>query len=140
MTDKLSPERRSWNMSRIRGRNTGPEVRVRSLIHRLGYRFSLRRSDLPGKPDIVLPRRRLAIFVHGCFWHRHRNCRNSVIPKTRKDFWLAKLESNVRRDRSNASAVRRLGWRTSVVWECELEDEPKLTRRILKLLKSSHEQ
>src|SRR6266404_7469753 len=89
--DRLTAERRSWNMSRIRGRDTKPEREVRSLLHRLGFRFSLKRHDLPGRPDIVLSRYSTAIFVHGCFWHRHKNCRNSVVPKTRRAFWLAKL-------------------------------------------------
>ncbi len=135
MADRITPERRSWNMSRIRGRNTGPELQVRSLLHRLGYRFSLTRTDLPGKPDIVLPRWRTIIFVHGCFWHRHKRCSNSVLPKTRPEFWVAKLESNVERDRTNAAALRKLGWRVLVVGECEREDETRLTRRILAVLK-----
>ncbi len=121
-------------MSRIRGRNTGPELRVRSITHRLGFRFSIRRIDLPGKPDIVLPSHRTVIFVHGCFWHRHKGCTNSVVPKTRREFWLNKLDSNVLRDRRNAKALKDLGWRVLVVWECELEDEAKLRRRIMKVL------
>jgi len=122
-------------MSRIKGRNTGPELQVRSLVHRLGFRFSLRRTDLPGKPDIVLPRLQTVVFVHGCFWHRHRKCRNSTIPKTRREFWLRKLNSNVSRDRKNAVALRALGWHVIVVWECELENEAKLRRKIIKALK-----
>ena len=121
-------------MSRIRGRNTGPELRVRSIVHRLGFRFSLQRTDLPGKPDITLPRLRTVIFVHGCFWHRHGNCSNSVVPKTRREFWVGKLNSNVSRDRRNTVALRALGWRVLVVWECELENETKLRRRIMKAL------
>ncbi len=127
-------------MSRIGSRDTGPERRIRSLLHRLGFRFSLRTTGLPGKPDIVLSSRKIAVFVHGCFWHHHRNCSNAVIPKTRRTFWLAKLESNVRRDRKNTAALRKLGWSVFIVWECELENEPKLTRRILRRLKSTHEQ
>ncbi len=123
-------------MSRIRGRDTGPELRVRSITHRLGFRFSLRRTDLPGRPDIVLPRYRTVIFVHGCFWHRHKRCTNSVVPKTRRDFWLSKLDSNVLRDRRNAKALRSLGWHVLVVWECELENEAKLRRKIMKALDS----
>lgn len=140
MVDRLTPERRSWNMSRIRGRNTSPEIRVRSLLHRMGYRFTLRRKDLPGKPDVVLSSRRIAVFVHGCFWHRHGFCANSVTPKTRTEFWVTKLESNVRRDRENAAALRKLGWRVFVIWECELKDELKLAKRIEALLKPSDEQ
>ena len=139
MADKLTPERRSWNMSRIRGRDTGPERQVRSTLHRLGFRFSLRRRDLPGRPDIVLPSRRVAVFVHGCFWHRHKGCRNAVLPKTRPEFWLTKLQSNVERDQVNSKLLRKLGWRVLVIWECELEHQQKLIRRILAALKPIHD-
>ena len=118
-------------MSRIKGSNTTPERSVRSLLHRLGFRFSLNRRDLPGKPDIVLPRYNTAIFVHGCFWHRHGGCRNSVLPKTRPDFWLAKLNGNVTRDKRNASQLKDLGWVVLTVWECEVDDEAKLSRKLL---------
>lgn len=138
--DRLTAERRSWNMSRIRGKDTGPERQVRSLLHRLGFRFSLRRRDLPGHPDIVLPKHRTVVFVHGCFWHRHLNCRNSVLPKTRPEFWLAKLNGNVDRDARNATALKHLGWKVLTVWECEVENEPKLSRRLLlQLGKSKYE-
>jgi DNA mismatch endonuclease, patch repair protein len=137
--DRLTAEQRSWNMSRIKGRDTLPEMRVRSVIHRLGFRFSLRRRDLPGRPDIVLTRHRIAIFVHGCFWHRHKNCRNSVLPKTRSEFWLAKLDGNVERDRRNVIALTELRWKVLTVWECEVENEPKLSRKLLaKLMKSQN--
>lgn len=132
--DKLTSSRRSWNMSRIRGQNTGPERRVRSLLHRRGFRFSLRRKDLPGKPDIVLPRLRTVIFVHGCFWHRHTGCHNSVLPKTRAQFWAEKLTGNVERDRQNTYKLEQLGWRVLVVWECELDDELALENRLLQVL------
>ncbi len=92
--DRISPERRSWNMSQIRSRDTAPEKRVRSLLHRLGFRFSLRRNDLPGKPDIVLAARRTVVFVHGCFWHQHEGCSNATMPKARRVFWEAKLKGN----------------------------------------------
>ncbi|MGA3133575.1 MAG: very short patch repair endonuclease [Terracidiphilus sp.] len=97
--DRLTPQRRSWNMSRIRGTDTGPEKCVRSLLHQLGFRFSLRRRELPGRPDIVLPKWGIAIFVHGCFWHQHKGCSNAVMPKTRPEFWANKLGGNVTRDR-----------------------------------------
>jgi len=132
--DRLTAERRSWNMGRIKGRNTIPEKRVRSLLHRLGYRFSLRPRDLPGKPDVVLPARKVAVFVHGCFWHRHDGCRNSVLPKTRSDFWLAKLNGNVERDRRNTAALRCLGWRVLIVWECEIADEKRLSKKIIETI------
>ena len=121
IADKLSRSRRSWNMSRIRGRNTGPEIRLRSLLHRAGFRFRIHVRDLPGRPDIVLPRYRTAIFVHGCFWHRHPGCRNSTMPSTRRDFWEEKFEENIRRDLRNRHALEGAGWSVAVVWECELE-------------------
>lgn len=139
MADKLTPERRSWNMSRIRGRDTGPERRVRSMLHRLGFRFTLRRKGLPGKPDIVMPARRTVVFVHGCFWHQHVGCQNAVLPKTRAEFWTAKLTGNTRRDRLNSAALRRLGWRVLVIWECELESEAKLERKLFRELRSADE-
>jgi len=139
MADRLTPERRSWNMSRIKGRDTGPEKRVRSILHRLGFRFTLRRRGLPGKPDIVMPARQTVVFVHGCFWHQHTGCRNAVQPKTRADFWVAKLAGNTDRDRRNSAALRRLGWRILVVWECELTDEAKLKRRLFRSLRSGDE-
>lgn len=118
-------------MSRIKGRDTAPEKRVRSLLHRLGFRFSLHNKNLPGRPDIVLKRYRAVVLVHGCFWHRHRRCKNSVLPKTRADFWLAKLNGNVARDKRNRAALKKQGWKTLIVWECEVEDEITLKRRLL---------
>jgi len=131
--DRISPEHRSWNMSRIRGRDTEPERVVRSLLHRLGLRFSLRRKGLPGKPDIVLPARSTVVFVHGCFWHQHPACRLAVMPQTRPEFWAAKLGRNVVRDHENERALRRLDWRVVTVWECELENPEKITRRLRRL-------
>ena len=98
MADPLSKEKRSWNMSRIRSRNTTPEILVRSLLHRLGFRFTLRRKELPGKPDIVLPRHRTVLFVHGCFWHRHQGCRGATTPGSNTAFWRKKFRRNVERD------------------------------------------
>jgi len=120
-------------MSRIRGRDTGPERAVRSLLHRLGLRFSLRRKGLPGKPDIVLPARRTVVLVHGCFWHQHPECRLAVMPQTRPEFWAEKLSRNVVRDSENERALRCLGWRVVTVWECELEDRKQITRRLVRL-------
>jgi DNA mismatch endonuclease, patch repair protein len=108
-------------MSRIKGRDTRPEVQLRSLLHRRGFRFRLHSKDLPGKPDIILPRYRTVIFVHGCFWHRHSGCKNATLPTTRREFWLAKLEGNVARDAKNQRALEEEGWTVIVVWECELE-------------------
>ena len=135
MVDSLSPERRSWNMGRIRARNTRPEIIVRSLLHRMGYRFSLRRNDLPGKPDIVLPKHRTVIFVHGCFFHRHAGCSYASEPKTNAEFWRQKFEANVRRDRRNQNQLRNEGWRVIVVWECQAMEAPSgVARRLSRLL------
>src|SRR5262245_21964738 len=128
--DRISPERRSWNMSRIRGRDTTPERIVRSLLHRLGLRFSLRRRGMLGKPDVVLPARATVVFVHGCFWHQHRGCKLAVMPLTRTEFWRKKLRRNVERDGENELALRHLGWRVVTVWECELENQEKVAKRL----------
>ena len=132
--DRITPEHRSWNMSRIRGRDTIPEKRVRSLLHRLGFRFSLRRRDLPGSPDIVLPARRAVVLVHGCFWHQHQGCRNASMPSTRRPFWEAKLIGNVARHGRTGQELRSLGWQVLTVWECELADEARVSRRLRRAL------
>jgi DNA mismatch endonuclease (patch repair protein) len=121
MADTLSSERRSWNMSRIRGRNTSPELRLRSLLHRAGFRFRVHAKHLPGHPDVVLPKYRTAIFVHGCFWHRHPGCRNATMPSTRREFWQKKFDSNISRDERNRIALEATGWTVLTVWECELK-------------------
>jgi DNA mismatch endonuclease (patch repair protein) len=121
MVDTISEERRSWNMSRIKGRDTAPELRLRSLLHRAGFRFKLHAKDLPGKPDIVLPKYHTAIFVHGCFWHRHEGCRNATTPSTRAAFWQTKFDGNVARDRRNRAALEAGGWTVITVWECDLK-------------------
>ena len=108
-------------MSRIRGKDTTPEMVVRSMLHRMGYRFRLHARDLPGRPDIVLPKYRTVVFIHGCFWHRHKGCRNSTTPTNNRRFWVEKLEGNAARDKVRAQALRKLGWRVMVVWECETE-------------------
>lgn len=130
MTDILSKEKRSWNMSRIRSGNTKPEIAVRRTLHFLGYRFRLHRKDLPGKPDIVLPKYRTVIFVHGCFWHRHENCRYSYNPKSRTEFWQDKFAANIERDKQNAADLKMLGWRQLVIWECETKN-PENIRSII---------
>jgi DNA mismatch endonuclease (patch repair protein) len=115
-------------MAAIRGRDTKPEVRVRSALHALGFRFRLHRKDLPGKPDIILPKHRTAIFVHGCFWHSH-NCRYGRIePATRSEFWSAKRAGTVERDARDAETLSKLGWRVLIIWECEMKDGEALTR------------
>lgn len=135
--DRLSKEHRSWNMSKIRGKNTLPEKAVRSLLHQLGYRFRIHRQDLPGSPDIVLPRFRAIIFVHGCFWHRHPGCKYAYAPKSRIDFWLRKFDDNIRRDKQSLQSLRRLGWRVLVVWECQTIDQKTLAKRLNRFLSST---
>ncbi|MFC2076820.1 very short patch repair endonuclease [candidate division KSB1 bacterium] len=120
MTDRISREHRSWNMSRIKSGNTNPERQVRSMLHRMGYRFRLHDHKLPGKPDIVLPKYKTVIFVHGCFWHRHQGCKYAYTPKTRVGFWQRKFRDNLNRDRRVANELKNLGWRVLIVWECEL--------------------
>ena len=107
-------------MAAVTSKNTQPEVAVRRFLHALGYRFRLHRKDLPGKPDIVMPKLRTCIFVHGCFWHRHTGCRYATTPKTRSEFWKAKFSRNVERDLENVQALEALGWKVLVVWECEV--------------------
>lgn len=121
MTDTLTREHRSWNMSRIKGRDTGPELLLRSCLHRAGFRFRLHAKDLPGRPDIVLPKYRSIIFVHGCFWHRHAGCKNATTPTTRREFWQDKFDGNVSRDQRNCAQLTAIGWNVLTVWECELE-------------------
>ena len=118
VTDVHSKQQRSFNMSRIRGKDTKPEMIVRSLVHQMGFRFRLHRKDLPGKPDLVLPRHQKIIFVHGCFWHMHRCRYGRVVPKTNAEFWQAKRGGNVQRDRKHLKALRQDGWQTLVIWEC----------------------
>lgn len=120
-------------MSRIRGRDTRPELVVRSVLHRLGLRFTVNgpmNRSLPGRPDIVLPRLRTVVFVHGCFWHRHRGCSNCTVPSTHRSFWVKKLAGNAARDARNAIRLRGLRWKRIVVWECQTEDRARLTKRL----------
>lgn len=131
--DIMSREKRSALMGRIRGRNTGPEMTVRKLLHAMGYRFRLQARELPGKPDIVFRSRRVAVFVHGCFWHRH-DCGLAYVPKTRPDFWQRKFEANVARDRRTKQELEAAGWQVVVVWECQLGDLAVLGRRLAKVL------
>lgn len=135
MSDVHSPEQRSYNMSRIRSTNTKPELLVRSLVHRMGYRFRLHRKDLPGKPDLVLPRHRKVIFVHGCYWHMHRCRYGRVVPKTNTEFWQNKRQGNVKRDQRNLKQLRQDGWQVLVLWECWTRDaEQKLVPRLQQFL------
>ena len=133
MTDKLTPERRSWNMSRIKGRGTAPELAVRKMLHAAGYRFRLHRKDLLGRPDIVLPKYETVIFVHGCFWHSH-GCKDSGTPKTNTGFWATKLADNARRDIKNQTLLKQQGWNVQVIWECELQKQDILIRRLVSVI------
>ena len=121
MSDKLTPEKRSWNMSRIKGKDTKIEVEVRKYVFSKGYRFRKNDKRYPGKPDIVLPKYHVAIFVHGCFWHRHEGCKDATTPKTRTEFWLEKFDKNVKNDQIKQEKLRELGWKVIVICECELK-------------------
>lgn len=136
MVDRLTPERRSWLMSRVKGKDTTPEMRVRKAAHAAGLRFRLHRKDLPGSPNLVFPKHRVAIFVHGCFWHRHAGCRKASIPKTNAEFWISKFDANVARDARVAQELERLGWRCVTIWECETK-AVDLEQRILALMDRS---
>lgn len=135
--DKLSAERRSANMARIRSKDTNPEVTLRKLIHGLGYRFRLHRKDLPGKPDLVFPSRKKVIFVHGCFWHQHSGCREGRVPGSRLEYWGPKLKRNQERDAAAQVALKEQGWRSLVVWECGLKDTAAALKRVKRFLGTS---
>ena len=125
-------EQRSRNMSAIKSKNTKPEIKVRKVLHSMGYRFRLHRKDLPGSPDIVLPKYKTVIFVHGCFWHRHENCKYATTPKTRKEFWEKKFRENINRDNLNQANLSLKGWKIIIIWECQLKgDIKKLIRELL---------
>ena len=130
MSDVFTPEKRSAVMRRVKGRGTTPEKTVRRLLTALGARYRLHRADLPGKPDIVMPGRRLAIFVHGCFWHGHDCARGARVPKQNRDYWLAKVARNRARDAAAREALSAGGWRVETVWECELKDEGAVSARL----------
>jgi len=134
VVDHLSPEKRSWNMSRIRSKNTKPEIIVRSTLHRLGYRFRIHRKDLPGKPDIVLPKYKAVIFVHGCFWHRHEGCKDCTTPKTNTEFWKDKFQRNVERDILHQIKLKKDGWKVVVIWTCEIKDMDTLKKKVQNIL------
>ncbi len=134
MTDVFSPEKRSSVMRQVKGRNTTPELTVRRALTKLGARFRLHRKDLPGAPDIVMPGRKLAIFVHGCFWHGHDCSRGAREPKANADYWRGKIGRNRERDGETRAKLAALGWRVEVIWECDLKDEAALRDRLEALL------
>ena len=134
--DRLSKEKRSWNMSKIPSKDTKLEKTARSILHRMGFRFSLKQKNLPGKPDIVLPKYRTVIFVHGCFWHRHSKCYLATIPKSNKMFWSAKFKYNVKHDSAVQAELYKLGWNILIIWECEIKNDHlvnKLQRKFISL-------
>lgn len=135
--DIVDSATRSRMMAAIREKNTGPEIVVRRYLHALGYRFRIHRKDLPGKPDIVMPKLRTCIFVHGCFWHRHPDCRYAYTPKSRLDFWLPKFAKNIERDLAAQSALRELGWNVVIIWECETKKIDLLRQKIYEALAAS---
>ena len=130
--DHLSKDARSQNMAQIKSLNTKPELVVRSMLHKMGFRFRLHRKDLPGNPDIVLPKYKIAVFVHGCFWHCHEGCSNFRIPKTRTEWWAAKLSRNKARDADVSVQLKAMGWDVVVIWECEVNDARQLAQLIEK--------
>ncbi len=136
MVDVHNKQQRSFNMSQIRSKNTSPEIIVRSLVHRMGFRYALHCSGLPGHPDLVLVKHKKIIFVHGCFWHMHKCRYGKVIPQTRRKFWQTKRQGNVIRDKRNYKALKKLGWQILIVWECQLKDLPKLQTKLSRFLTS----
>ena len=134
MTDIVNSKRRSAMMACIGGRDTAPELAVRRIAHRMGLRFRLHRKDLPGRPDLVFPKHRLVVFVHGCFWHRHEECKYAYTPKSRIGFWAKKFASNVARDARQEAALKALGWQVLVIWECETKDEVAVERKLATII------
>ncbi len=134
ITDKVVPEIRSKTMSRIRSKDMAPEMFVRRLVYGLGYRYRLHRSDLPGKPDLVFPGRKKIIFVHGCFWHQHTECKDGHVPKTNIQYWVPKLERNIQRDKKVLEALTDMGWNVLVIWECEITDRDRLATKVNQFL------
>lgn len=135
--DVFSKKKRSWIMSRVRGRDTKPELKIRSLVHRMGFRFRLGNRELPGNPDLKLPRLKKVIFVHGCFWHGHKNCSRAKLPATNVRFWKEKIAKNALRDSKNIRELRTLGWKSLVIWQCELNNTSKIQTRLGKFLKAA---
>lgn len=129
-----TPRHRAWNMSRIRGKDTKPEMVVRRLLYAEGFRYRLHSADLPGRPDIVFRSKKKAIFVHGCFWHQHSGCKNSNVPKTRTGFWAEKLTKNVERDKLSLLKLREDGWECLVIWECEIKNVEPLREKLKEFL------
>ena len=140
MAEKISPETRSRMMAGIRGKNTKPELTIRRWLHADGFRFRLFRRDLPGRPDMVLPRWNVVVFAHGCFWHGHQGCSYFRLPKTRPEFWEGKIRRNSERDHESMDKLVEAGWRIAVIWECALRKEPEITlRRLSSFIRSAQQ-
>lgn len=140
MADRLTPEHRSWLMSRVGQKDTAPEMKVRKAAHALGFRFRLHRKDLPGTPDLIFPKKRVALFVHGCYWHRHPGCRKASIPKSREEYWTAKFAANVERDARVQVELEARGWAVDVIWECQTKNADELKHRLHAMLSNDHPQ
>jgi DNA mismatch endonuclease (patch repair protein) len=134
MADHVDPATRSRIMSAVHSKDTMPEVRVRKMLHSMGYRYRLHVAKLPGKPDIVFPSRHKIVFVHGCFWHRHRSCRYATTPKTRPEYWEEKFSANVTRDRATVRKLKQMGWTIATVWQCQLKNPERLAERLHEFL------
>jgi DNA mismatch endonuclease, patch repair protein len=134
MADVFAPEQRSAVMRAVKSRDTAPEMKVRKAAHALGLRFRLNRADLPGKPDLVFPAKRTALFVHGCFWHGHNCPRGARMPQTNRAYWQAKISRNMARDKASLAALKKLGWTPRVIWECQTRDNDALSRLIMRQL------
>ena len=132
--DNLTTEQRKLCMSRIRSKNTKPEIAVRKILTKLGFRYRLHNSKLPGKPDIVISKARKIIFINGCFWHQHKNCAKQAMPKVNREYWRPKLQRNVEKQEQDIKSLRKLGWKVYKIWECQTKNEQKLTQKLLKIL------
>ena len=137
MMDRLTSSQRSAVMARIQRKDTTPEMRVRTIAHAMGLRFRLHRGDLKGTPDLVFPKHKTALFVHGCFWHRHPGCKRASMPQTREEFWRKKLAQNVARDAEATLQLSSEGWRVQIIWECETKDPAQIRKRLEKMFKAS---
>ncbi len=132
--DTLSPEQRHRTMAAVKSKSTKPELAIRTLLHTSGFRFRLHRKDLPGNPDIVLPKYKTVIFVHGCFWHQHPGCKHAARPASNQEYWEKKLDRNINRDKRNLNDLGLLGWRVLVIWECETRDKAALVERMISFI------
>lgn len=132
--DNMTKEQRTLCMSRIRSKNTKPELIVRKVLSKIGIRYRLHNSKLPGKPDIMISKDKTVVFVNGCFWHQHKNCKKQAVPKSNKDYWDKKLKRNIEKQKRDIKALKAIGWKVHIIWECQTADEKKLTAKIMKIL------